>query len=177
MGEVPRRATLMRLKLHPGAGMKGVVRRKSDSEAHPSVLVLRLGQRWLALPPRYIAEVVERRPVHRVPHRTGAIVEGVVNLRGELVMAVSLEMLFGWEGDSGRGRRMLVVRHATGRFVFSVDEVYAGVRYLPEEVKPVAGADFMPASSCIRGVFEWDGRSVGLLNAEALIQAVNHRMA
>ena len=161
------------------AGTKAgvLVRRKADGKGEVGVLAIRLGERWLAVPADRVAEVMERRPVTPVPHRMGEIVEGMVNLRGELLMVVSLEAVLGLERTRRDNRRMLVIRHASGRFVFSADEVYAEVRYSPKAVQPAPAAWAAPGFSCITGVFEWGDRTVGLLDVEALVQAVNHRLA
>lgn len=152
--------------------------RKEERVQNPSVLVFRIGKEWLAMPARCFAEVIERRTIHTLPHRTGEIVEGVVSIRGELVVCISLESLFGIEtAGATASRRMLVVRHPTGRFVFGADEVYAGVRYLPEEVKSIPATLSLAAISCSIGIFEWVGRNVGIIDAEVLIQSVNHRLA
>ncbi len=166
-------------KLIPVSGSKGLAfaRRKTDGGGYVSVLAVRLGQRWLAVPTRHVSEVMERRPVMAVPHRMGEIVEGMVNLRGELLMVISLESLMGQEPATGRARRMLVIRHPSGRFVFSADEVYAGVRYAPEAVKSLPAPCAVTGFSCISGIFEWNGCTIGILDVEALVQVVNRRLA
>ncbi len=58
-----------------------------------SVLVFRLGKEWLALPTIFFKEVMHRRPVHRIPHRSSKILLGIVNLNGELKLYVALHEL------------------------------------------------------------------------------------
>lgn len=60
-----------------------------------SVLIFRLGQEWLAFRTQTIAEVTLPRPVHRIPHRSNEILIGLVNLRGQLQLCVSLHGLLG----------------------------------------------------------------------------------
>ena len=49
-----------------------------------SVLVFRLGREWLSLPTASLVEVTPLRCLHRVPHRTSSVLEGFVNIRGQL---------------------------------------------------------------------------------------------
>ena len=60
---------------------------------------------WLALPTQAFQEVAEHRTVHSLPHRERGIVLGLVNIRGELLICVSLGHLLGLErhpdGPSG----------------------------------------------------------------------------
>ncbi len=60
-----------------------------------SVLIFRLGQEWLAFRTQTVAEVTLARPVHRIPHRSNEILVGLVNLRGQLQLCVSLHGLLG----------------------------------------------------------------------------------
>ena len=59
-----------------------------------SVLTFRLGEEWLALPVLVLVEVTPPRTVHRVPHR-GGLLQGLVNIRGELHLCVRLGQLLG----------------------------------------------------------------------------------
>jgi chemotaxis-related protein WspD len=64
-----------------------------------SVLVFRMGDEWLAFDTHDVAEVVEIRPIRRVPNRTNGILLGLVNIRGELQLCVSLRELLGIESN------------------------------------------------------------------------------
>jgi chemotaxis-related protein WspD len=59
------------------------------------VLIFQLGEEWLAFRTQTIAEVTTPRPVHRIPHRSNAILIGFVSLRGQLQLCVSLHGLLG----------------------------------------------------------------------------------
>src|SRR5262249_34761523 len=66
----------------------------SDS-VEVSLLIFRLFGEWLALDTRAVVEVTTPRPVHRIPHRSGQVLIGLVNLRGQLQLCVSLHGLLG----------------------------------------------------------------------------------
>src|SRR5919198_3790598 len=60
-----------------------------------SVLIFRIGAEWLALSTALVQEVITPRRVHSLPHRAGGVVAGLINVRGELVVCVSLARLLG----------------------------------------------------------------------------------
>src|SRR5262245_22690874 len=100
------------------------------------VLVFRLGEEWLAMAVAMLVEVTSPRPIHRVPHRGGALA-GLVNIRGELHLCVRLAEVLGVGGalpavaageacalGGNRGHaRFLVARREADTWVFPVDEV------------------------------------------------------
>jgi chemotaxis-related protein WspD len=62
-----------------------------------STLVFRLGSEWLALEINVLVEVTDVRTIHTIPHRSNEILAGMVNIRGELELCVSLGGLLGIE--------------------------------------------------------------------------------
>ena len=70
-----------------------------------AVLVFRVGEEWLALDDSVLIEVGEPRVVHRVPHRREQLLRGLVNVRGELQLCVSLAELLGLTPTQAAGDR------------------------------------------------------------------------
>src|SRR5262249_23184497 len=66
-----------------------------------SLLIFRLQGEWLALGTRVAAEVTATRPIHRIPHRSGQVLAGLVNLRGQLQLCVLLHGLLGVDTGGG----------------------------------------------------------------------------
>jgi chemotaxis-related protein WspD len=62
-----------------------------------SLFVFRVGNEWLALPMSTVKEVAEPLPVRTLPRRSGGLLAGLVNVRGELHLAFSMTMLLGVE--------------------------------------------------------------------------------
>jgi chemotaxis-related protein WspD len=63
-----------------------------------AVVVFRLGEEWLAFDVAVVVEVAEPRAVHRIPHRSNELLTGIVNIRGELQLCISLHNLLGIAG-------------------------------------------------------------------------------
>lgn len=142
------------------------------------LLVFRLGSEWLALGSRLVAEVTTVRPVHRVPHRSNDVLVGIVNLRGQLQLCVSLHGLLRIEPapdprDLATQARLVVMRRDGETWAFAADEV-AGVRRVPRgNLQKLPSTLANPSGSFSQAVFAWgDSRSVALLDDPRVFSAL-----
>ena len=138
-----------------------------------SLLIFRLGAESLAFRTRAVAEVTTPRPVHRVPHRSGRILAGLVNLRGQAQLCVSLHGLLGIDVP-GPPPRLVVLRdrRRAETWAFGADEV-VGVRRVPRaQWQPVPSTLANPAVGFSQAVLSWDGRSVGVLDEQRVFAAL-----
>ncbi len=150
-----------------------------------SALIFRLGVEWLALPSRIFQEVAEDCAMHTVPHRTGGIVAGIVNIRGELFVCASLGALLGLEKDAGEKsgarrrvhRRLLVANRAGNRLAFPVDEVAGVHRYHPRELRPAPATLADSRVTYTTGLIPWRDRTVGCLDDELLFYTLNKSLS
>jgi chemotaxis-related protein WspD len=149
-----------------------------------SAVLFRIHGEWLALAIAVIKEVASVRPVHSLPHRRDRVVRGVANIRGELVVCVSLGEALGIEagGDTsgptrGGRERLLVAERDGSRLVFQVDEVQGIRRYHPRELKPPPATVARATATYTRGVLAWEGHSVGCLDEELLFFTLNRSLA
>ncbi|MDW8307886.1 MAG: chemotaxis protein CheW [Verrucomicrobiales bacterium] len=196
--------------------------RRKTTPARLSVLVFRLGWEWLALPTVAFQEIVEVRFIHSLPHRRNGIVLGLVNVRGELIVCVSLGRLLGLETAAGApaksfqagapppshpavrdvrpvpsfaGKpaapsastpaspangpipRLAVTHWENGRLAFPVDEVAGVVRLPREEIHEPPATVGVSGSTFTSGIFQWQGRTVGFLDAGELFAALNRHLS
>lgn len=161
---------------------------RPDSDAS-SLLVFRLEREWLALPATALVEVTPVRRVHSVPHRGGTPLAGIVNIRGRLELCVSLHAVLGLPGgpvsagkddepdrsETGVPRLLVVERHherATERWVVGVDDV-AGVQRVPRSsLRKVPSTVGQATSHVSAALFDWQDRSVAVLDEERLFDAL-----
>ena len=157
-----------------------------------SVLVFRLGDEWLALATPVLVEVTPVRPVHRIPHRAGTVLAGLVNIRGQLQLCGSLHGLLGLAGGPSRSddaaggtdavpARLLVIdRGAEGggdRWVVGVDEV-AGVQRIPRHaLRPVPSTVGHAGGRCSSALFDWQDKTVALIDEPRLFDALRAAVA
>ena len=156
----------------------------ADEREYRSVVLFRIGPEWLALPTSIVEEIGDTRPIHSVPHRRGGAILGVANVRGELVVCVSLSValkISGQSDSSHRGvaqaqQRLLVLRRHDVRAVCPADEVH-GVHRIPSSDLIDAPSLAKVTGAHSRSVFEWRSRSVGLLDSDALFQTLQRSLS
>jgi len=142
-----------------------------------SVVIFRVGPEWLALPTQAFQEVAEPRPVHSIPHRRHGVLLGLVNIRGELLLCVSMGRLLGVDHNTAMEKlrtyydRLLVVAWDGKRLVFPADEVQGIHRFHAAEAAPAPAAG--GEAGFTQGVFSWQDRLVGWLEPESLFSAIN----
>jgi chemotaxis-related protein WspD len=143
-----------------------------------ALLVFRLGGEWLALSLSVVAEVTALRPVHRVPHRTNRVFSGLVSLRGQLQLCVSLHGLLDVApadpGDAPPANpRLVVIRKDSEAWAFPAEEVTGVHRVARDRLQKVPSTLANPAGSFSRAVFAWgDGRSVDVLDEPRVFEAL-----
>ncbi|MDR0279930.1 MAG: chemotaxis protein CheW [Paucimonas sp.] len=144
----------------------------------PSLLLFRLGEEWLALATRCLAEVAPLQPVHSLPHQRSRVLQGVANVRGALVPCLSLSDLLGLEltqaaTTSARVMpRMLILAAKGGAVVLPVDEV-DGIHALDQRLHGDTGHE----NRFTRQVLQWRGRSVRILDEEQVLSAVDRSLS
>jgi len=165
-----------------------------------SVIVFRIAGEWLALETRDVVEVVEMRPIHRVPHRSNKLLLGLVNVRGELHLCASLRELLGVEdigeaaqdtslsqpGARGEGtvgvsqpaetftakERLVVVERDGSRWAFPVDEV-EGVHRIETRAFEELPHTVAKGEGCYSlAVFSHRDKKVGMLSQERVFRAL-----
>jgi chemotaxis-related protein WspD len=143
-----------------------------------AIVVFRLGAEWFSLPAAVWCEVASPRPIHSLPHRRDKVVTGVVNVRGELLVCVSLTTALGAEpGPKGVAPRFAVIQRASDRFVFPADEIVGLHRYGVEEITPTPATLAHAQAACTHGMLTLENRSVGVLDADRVFQILNRSLA
>jgi len=146
------------------------------------VLVFRLYEEWLALDARIIQEITADATVHRIPQRTNEVLRGLVNVRGELQLCVSLHALLGLENTGAETvlsrrvhPRMVVFQGEGGAFVFRADEAY-GVHALElEELSDAPVTVSKAMATFTKGLFDLRETKVGLLDHELIFHSLNRQ--
>jgi chemotaxis-related protein WspD len=148
-----------------------------------SVVLFRIGIEWLALPTAAFQEVADLRRVHSIPHRRKGTLLGLVNVRGELLLCVSLAKLLGLEHSPASSSerivygRWLVAGWEGQRLVFPVDEVHGVLRFEPDQLREPPATLSKSGTSYTRGVLPWRDRMVLCLDAELLFPALSASFA
>jgi chemotaxis-related protein WspD len=159
-----------------------------------SFLVFRIAKEWLALPAPTLVEVTPIRPLHAVPHRRGTPLAGLVNIRGQLRLCVSLHAILGLSGSPaqpGAGSadgeaiealpRLLVVERmqdrTAERWVIGADDVAGVHRVHRSALRPVPATVSQSAARCSAALFDWQNRTVAVLDEGRLFEAFRQAVA
>lgn len=150
-----------------------------------SVVIFRIGAEWLALPTAVFKEVATLRAVHSLPHRRSGLVLGLANVRGTLLVCVSLGDVLGLEKatetkkEKARAlhRRLLVISRDGNRLVFPVDEVHGIHRCQPRELKEVPATVAKATATYTKSVLAWRDKAVGCLDDQLLFYTLNRSLA
>lgn len=148
-----------------------------------SLLFFRLGEQWLAIATRRLAEVMPVSPIHVLPHRSNQGLLGVTNVRGTLVACLSLPDLLGLPSQSTPREqrrvvpRMLILESESGPLVSPVDEVSGTQRVPVARIASARHDDSLTISRFTTGVLQWQDRSITVLDDEALLQHMIRSLA
>ena len=141
------------------------------------IVVFRLGAEWLALSATVWREVASQRPIHSLPNRRDQVVTGVVNIRGELLVCVSLATALGVApGPKAVSPRLAVIQRGADRFVFPTSEIAGLYRHSAEDVTPAPPTLARAPAACTRGMLTLDNRSVGVLDEDRVFQTLNRSL-
>jgi chemotaxis-related protein WspD len=142
-----------------------------------SVVVFRVGDAWLALSTAVLREVSIPLAIRRVPHRSGDAFLGLVNVRGELRLCVSLHAMFDEPlREGGRGASCLVVSRDDLDCVFPVDEVEGMHDVLDEELGELPSTLTKSASGYASRMFRSGDKTVAFLDDDLFFTAIARRL-
>jgi chemotaxis-related protein WspD len=137
------------------------------------------------LPTLVVDEVASQRIIHGLPQRRNGVVLGLANVRGELLVCVSLGQVLGTqlgaspadESATRTQRRLLVLRRGTSRFAAPVDEVYGTRRYHEHELLPAPTTVAKAKGAFTPRVLPWSEGVLGCLNDQLLFRALERSLA
>ena len=160
-------------------------REKLEEPDTHSAVIFRIASEWFALPTLALDEVAEPRTIHSLPHLRSSIALGLVNVRGELLICVSLAKFLRLgamtavdaERKGFNTKRLVVIRHNGRRVAFPTDEVQSIHRYHPRELKSVPATIAKAAAAYTNALLPLQGKTVACLDVQLLTQALGRIVA
>lgn len=133
----------------------------------------------MALATSCFKEILEVKPVHRVPFRNNPLLQGLINVGGQLKVSVYLDRLLKVSENADITeigeilyKRMIVIRSGEETWVFPSDEVH-GIFYVdPLKIENVPVSVLKSDSNYFNGIFNWHGRDVAILDHELLFKSL-----
>lgn len=138
-----------------------------------SVIIFRLNTEWLAISSSVFCEVMSYKKIHRIPHRTNAILMGLVNYQGMLRLCVNIHKFLGLEPEKPiqspeKLQRMVSIQKDSEQWIFAVDEVqgvfHADIHHMQRAPVTVSKSK----ENYLRGIIDWQGKNVGYIDEDLL---------
>jgi chemotaxis-related protein WspD len=151
------------------------------SDQSLSVMIFRLATELFALPVGVFLEVSAPFVVHSVPGRSNRLFLGMVNVRGEIMLAASLSNLLDLspppDEEQQPGGRMAVASSPQGKWVFPVEEIFGIYLFHRDHVNAAPAVITNSQQSYTCGIFQWQHRSVSLLDSDQIFEALNQQIS
>ncbi|MBN4005403.1 chemotaxis protein CheW [Nostoc sp. LPT] len=147
-----------------------------------TVVIFRLQREWLALPAQVFKETTPVSVIHTLPHRNNQVLRGLTNIRGELLLCVSLSHLLNIESSDTPLQvlspvvhsRMMVIEKAGNAWVFPVDELYGLHRINREELGDASKNMTQATQTYTKGLFSWQPANFQTSQQEVRSQTVSY---
>lgn len=135
----------------------------------PRLCTFSLGEALFGLEVHRVQEVLRPREATRVPLARSNI-RGLINLRGQIVMAIDLRLCLGLEPVPDDHRPMnLVLRTDDGPVSFLVDRAHDVVDVDVSTFEPPPANLAGPRRELVRGTYLYAGRLIHVLDADAVL--------
>ena len=136
-----------------------------------SAVLVRIGSEHFAIATGAVQEVAEVAPPRRVPHRGNRVFEGLVNVRGQLELCVSVAGVLGiprQRQDQVQTPCALIVTHAGQRWVLLIDAVLGVQRFHQSQLIEPPAASRRSETPYVTALVTHEGEHFGWLDVARL---------
>ncbi|NLY10292.1 MAG: chemotaxis protein CheW [Firmicutes bacterium] len=132
-------------------------------------VVFRLAEEEFALGITKVREIIKVTEITRLPH-VAKYIEGVTNLRGEVIPVVNLRKRFGLEEEEEtQDTRIIIVDIDSSKVGFIVDEVKEVLRVPSDAIDPPPSNVAGLSSTYLEGIAKHDDRLLILLHIDRIM--------
>jgi len=145
-----------------------------------SFITFRIGKEWFALKTTIFKEVIQQRPIHRIPHRSGKILIGLLNLNGELQLCIALNHLLEIQATQILSKRlfhyqqnrMIAIEKEGDLWVFPVDEVDGVHVWKKNLIENVPVNVTKSTVNYLKGIINIEEKSIGIIDEDFLFYSL-----
>jgi len=138
------------------------------------LVVFELAEEHYGLDIGVVEGIIKMQAITTIPHAP-AFVEGVTNLRGEVLPVIDLRKRFGLSThDDVENTRIVVVELEHGKVGITVDDVSEVLRVSSDAVEPPSALFSGVQSGMLKGVAKVDERLILLLDIARLFTTEEH---
>ena len=139
-----------------------------QTSEHVQLCGFKIGGGYYAIPVLKVQEVVKPQPLSKVP-MAPEYIDGLINLRGQVVTSINLRKLFSIEGDGPEEIMNVIVRSKESLYSLVVDEI---LDVMDVEKKSFTGTPDtldQKVSKYIDGVYKLQDKLLILLSLDKLL--------
>jgi len=133
-------------------------------------IVIRLGVEQYGIDIKYVDNIVRMQKITRVP-KVAKYINGVINLRGEVIPVMSIRLKMGYEVDEfTKNTRIIILKlEQHGTIGIIVDEVKEVVTLANEEIEKFSFDNKDEKSAWLSGIGKFNNQLISLLDLNAVI--------
>ncbi len=154
--------------------------RTQQEHHYKSALVFRMGDEWFALASSFVKEITHCDKHHSLPHRKSHVLRGLVNVRGALLLNVSLGYLFKINksdmDNKHNHERYIVIDDGDELFAFPVSEVREIIHYDNNEMMSTPSTLKKDTSCYLKGIIRYKDYDVGIIDNDLLFTALHNNI-
>ncbi len=143
-----------------------------NSTTMTQLVTFRLGREHYGIPVRKVKEIIRSMEACPIPGMAGPV-EGVINLRGEIIPVLRIHLVLGsreTEEDNSRKQRVIILESGEGRFGIVVDEVRDVIKIEDEEIRASPGVSLdHRCEEAILGIAQVGDRMIICLDPKKLV--------
>lgn len=153
-----------------------------DEQADNSCLIFRLGNEWFGIDSEIIVEVTVASDIHSLPHQRSSMLKGIVNVRGEIKLAVELYQLLGIEksieseNKSKIYKRHIVIQNNKDSWVLPVDEILGVIKFNEKRVTPLPATAKTAKENFLRGFIKTNNIEAGIVVKSVLFDSISKKI-
>lgn len=139
-----------------------------DSSLETQLCGFKLGDGYYAVPVLEVQEVVKPQRITKVPLAPG-YVNGLLNLRGQIVTSLNLRKLFGIEGEEPDDHMNVIVREGDSLFSLVVDEILDVIELDEKTFEAPPETLSKSIKKYVNGVHKLDDKLLVCLNLKSIL--------
>ncbi|NMB40927.1 MAG: purine-binding chemotaxis protein CheW [Firmicutes bacterium] len=147
--------------------MDAIVKNKNDAETQ--IVAFKLEEEEFAINIHHVREVLKMTQVTPLP-QSAYFIEGVINLRGEVMPVIDLRKRFELDvGERGEDTRIIIVEIQENKVGLIVDSVTEVLRLSSTEIQPPPSKIAGTRTDFIKGVGKIDDRLLIILDMDKIL--------
>jgi len=142
----------------------------SDSDSE-SLIIFRIANDWYAMPTGIFVEIDTYKAAHNIPHNQNNFIEGLVNIRGELELCISLSALLEInnlpESEEAKSR-LIIIKLDSGKYAIKTEQILGVNKIRSDTINQPPASITHTSERMITGIFEYDGKHIGIIDDQLL---------